>query len=34
MFMTANRLKIEGKIVLKLNIHEFGPDDSAFLDSL
>jgi hypothetical protein len=32
--MTANRLKIDGKPVLKLNIHEFEPDDIPFLDSL
>ena len=34
MFMTANRIKIEGKPVLKLNMHEFGDADIAFLDSL
>jgi len=34
MFMTANRLKIEGRPVLKLNIHEFGEQDIPFLDSL
>ena len=34
MFMTASRIKIEGKPVLKLNIHEYGNDDIPFLDSL
>ena len=34
MFMTASRVKMEGKPVLKLNIHDFGEDDIAFLDSL
>ena len=34
MFMTANRIKIEGKPVLKLNIHEYSKDDTSFLDSL
>lgn len=34
MFMTASRSKIEGKPLLKLNIHEFDPDDIEFLDSL
>ena len=34
MFMTANRIKIEGKPVLKFNMHEYGDDDIAFLDSL
>ena len=34
MFMTANRIKIEGKPLLKLNIHDYGKDDIAFLDSL
>ena len=34
MFMTANRIKIEGKPVLKLNIHEYHKDDIPFLDSL
>ena len=34
MFMTATRLMIDGKPVLKLNIHEFNDDDIAFLDSL
>ncbi|MFT5701090.1 MAG: hypothetical protein ACI8ZB_003979 [Desulforhopalus sp.] len=34
MFMTANRLKIEGKVVLKLNIHEYTEEDIPFLDSL
>lgn len=32
--MTANRIKIEGKPLLKLNIHEFDQDDIPFLDSL
>ncbi|MFT5727070.1 MAG: hypothetical protein ACI8PB_001202 [Desulforhopalus sp.] len=34
MFMTASRVKMEGEPVLKLNIHEYGEDDIAFLDSL
>lgn len=34
MFMTANRIHIDDRPVLKLNIHEFGEDDIAFLDSL
>lgn len=34
MFMTANRIKIEGNPVLKLNMHEYDRDDIAFLDSL
>ena len=34
MFMTAVRMKVEGKPQLKLNIHEYGEDDIAFLDSL
>lgn len=34
MFMTANRLKIDGKPVLKLNIHDFREEDIAFLESL
>lgn len=34
MFMTANRIKIEGKPVLKLNIHEYGEEDIPFLESL
>lgn len=34
MFMTAKRLKIDGKIVLKLNIHGYGEEDIPFLDSL
>lgn len=34
MYMTANRIKIEGKPLLKLNIHEYGEDDIPFLDSL
>lgn len=34
MYMTANRVKMEGKPVLKLNIHEFSKDDIPFLDSL
>ena len=32
--MTASRIKIEGKPVLKLNIHEYDSEDIAFLDSL
>jgi len=34
MFMTANRIKIDGKPVLKLNIHEYDKEDIPFLDSL
>ena len=34
MFMTANRVKIEGRPLLKLNIHEYEKDDIPFLDSL
>ncbi len=34
MFMTANRIKIDGKPRLKLNIHEYDKDDIPFLDSL
>lgn len=34
MFMTAIRIKIEGKPVLKLNIHEYDKDDIPFLNSL
>jgi len=34
MYMTANRLKEGGKIVLKLNIHDFTENDIPFLDSL
>lgn len=34
MFMTATRIKIHGKPVLKLNIHDFDEDDISFLDSL
>ena len=34
MYMTASRIKIEGKPVLKLNIHDYDKEDSAFLDSL
>jgi len=34
MFMTANRIKIEGKPILKLNMHEYGDADIVFLDSL
>lgn len=34
MYMTASRIKIEGKPLLKLNIHEYDKDDIAFLDSL
>lgn len=34
MFMTANRLKIEGKPVLKLNIHDYPKEDIPFLESL
>lgn len=34
MFMTANRIKVDGKPLLKLNIHEYNKDDITFLDSL
>lgn len=34
MYMTANRIKLDGKPLLKLNIHEFDKDDIPFLDSL
>lgn len=34
MYMTANRLKIDGKPVLKLNIHDFSAKDIPFLDGL
>lgn len=34
MFMTASRIIINGKPVLKLNIHEYNEEDLAFLDSL
>lgn len=34
MFMTANRLKVDGKIVLKLNLHEFAEEEIPFLNSL
>lgn len=34
MFMTASKIKIKGKPVLKLNIHEFAEHDIAFLDNL
>ncbi len=34
MFMTANRIKLEGKPLLKLNIHEYNEKDIPFLDSL
>ena len=34
MFMTAGRLKIDGKPLLKLNIHEFGKEDVAVLKAL
>lgn len=32
--MTANRIKIKGKPVLKLNIHDYDVVDIPFLDSL
>lgn len=32
--MTARRLKIEGRPVLKLSIHDFSDDDVPFLDGL
>ena len=34
MFMTANRIKIQGKPVLKLNIHECDENAIPFLDNL
>lgn len=34
MFMTARRLKIEGKPVLQLNIHDYDENDIPFLDTL
>ncbi len=34
MFMTAGRIKLEGKPVLKLNIHEYSESDLSFLDEL
>lgn len=34
MFMTATRKKIEGKPVLKLNLHNFPDEDIPFLESL
>lgn len=34
MFMTANRIKIDGKPLLKLNIQEYDQDDILFLDGL
>lgn len=34
MYMTANRKKIDGNPVLKLNIHEYTESDIKFLDSL
>lgn len=34
MFMTANRIKIQGKPLLKLNIHEYDESDIPFLDDL
>lgn len=34
MYMTAKRSKIDGKPLLKLNIHEFNTTDIAFLNSL
>jgi hypothetical protein len=32
--MTASRIIIQGKLVLKLNIHEYDESDIAFLDQL
>jgi len=32
--MTASRNKIDGKPILKLNIHDFNSDDIPFLESL
>ncbi len=34
MFMTASRIKIEGKPLLKLKIHEYDKNDIPFFDSL
>ncbi len=34
MYMTASRLKIDGKPLLKLNIHEYSQEDIPFLESL
>ena len=34
MFMTANRIKIQGEVVLKLNIHECDENAIPFLDNL
>lgn len=34
MFMTAGRIKIDGKPLLKLCIHEYNETDIPFLDSL
>ncbi len=34
MFMTAHRIKTDGKPSLKLFIHEYEEDDLPFLDSL
>ncbi len=34
MYMMAERLKDNGKPMLKLYIHEFGEEDTTFLDSL
>ena len=34
MFMTAVRMKVDGKPLLKLNIHEYNAGDILFLDSL
>ncbi len=34
MYMTARRIEIQGKPVLKLNIHEYDERDIPFLDHL
>ena len=34
MYMTANRIKIQGKPLLKLNIHDYDESDIPFLDHL
>ncbi len=34
MYMTASRRKIDGRPMLKLNIHDFEEEDISFLDSI
>ncbi len=34
MYMTASRKKIDGRPMLKLNIHDFEEDDIPFLESI